>query len=341
MHCCPVGMAMIGIRADQNVFKCAPLKEPGGVRSLDTGTVRSNMHVCPWGQVMVGLHADLNRLACQTIPGDPVVGEHVDLNTADGFPMHVCTTPTVWTASAMTGIRIDLNQLSCGTNFFPRPPVPMAPSNLKITSVDSSQIHFTFQDNNTTFTFPTNDGQSGPFWEVFENVGGVAKDRSGGGGTSMLQYVGKVVPDATSLIYLTNGTHACLQVQARNSTGSSALSAPVCAGGTTLPPSVNVGLGNGVLIASPDLTDMNYQPPTGGGFRVWWQVCNGGTAASGALAIRLVESGAASNTFNFSIASLAAGQCMAENTVVLTASGEVDFDLFINNVFEGGSSMAF
>jgi hypothetical protein len=114
MHCCPSGTAMVGLRADQNVFKCAPLANPNGAVTLDTGTVRNNMHVCPFGQVVVGLHADLNLLACQSIPGDPITSERVDSGTTDGWPMHVCdaTFPT----SAISGVRLDQNLLSCATN---------------------------------------------------------------------------------------------------------------------------------------------------------------------------------------------------------------------------------
>ena len=43
---------MIGVHLNHNVFKCAPMGDPSGVRTLDTGTVRNNMHVCPLGQVM-------------------------------------------------------------------------------------------------------------------------------------------------------------------------------------------------------------------------------------------------------------------------------------------------
>ena len=109
MHCCPVGNAMVGIHVDRNTFKCAPLKQPGGTRSIDFGTVRNDMHVCPWGQVMVGLHVDLNQLACQTVT-DGIAGEHVDTATSDSFPMHTCSNGSgPWAASAMTGIRVDRN----------------------------------------------------------------------------------------------------------------------------------------------------------------------------------------------------------------------------------------
>jgi hypothetical protein len=119
MHCCAVGEAMVGIRADQNVFKCASLQSglSGGTRSLDTTTVRNSMHACPFGQVMVGFHQDLDHLACQTIPGNPISGEKVDTSTNDGY-MHVCDDTYSWRVSAMSGIHIAQNKLTCATDPF-------------------------------------------------------------------------------------------------------------------------------------------------------------------------------------------------------------------------------
>jgi hypothetical protein len=114
MHCCPSGTAMVGIRYDHNVFKCAPLTSPGGAVTLDTGTVRNNMHVCPLGQVMVGFHGDLNLLACQSIPGNPITYERVDSWSQDDYPMHVCD--STFLTSAMSGIHLDQNLLTCAVN---------------------------------------------------------------------------------------------------------------------------------------------------------------------------------------------------------------------------------
>ena len=61
MHCCPTGSAMIGLRLDYNVFKCAPLTSPGGAITLSktmrsnlngTNQTLTNMLACPIGQVM-------------------------------------------------------------------------------------------------------------------------------------------------------------------------------------------------------------------------------------------------------------------------------------------------
>jgi hypothetical protein len=119
MHCCPSGQAMVGIRADQNVFKCATYQTgySGGTISLDTGTVRNGMHSCPFGQVMIGYHQTLDRLACQTIPGNPITAEKVDTSTNDGY-MHVCNDTYSFTVSAMSGINVPKNLLTCATQPF-------------------------------------------------------------------------------------------------------------------------------------------------------------------------------------------------------------------------------
>lgn len=114
MHCCPTGSAMVGVRLDQNAFKCAWLQNPTGAVTLDLGTQRNNMHACPFGSVMVGLRADQNALACQQIVANAINAERVDVGTQDGYPMHVCES-TVST-QAMSGIRADQNLLTCATN---------------------------------------------------------------------------------------------------------------------------------------------------------------------------------------------------------------------------------
>ena len=107
MHCCPSGMAMIGIHASRNIFKCAELREAARNSFLDTNTVRNSMHACPRNRVMVGFHQDLNRLACQT-PNPTPLFEFVDGTTNDVFPMHVCPEN-----HAMSGIHVELNLLTC------------------------------------------------------------------------------------------------------------------------------------------------------------------------------------------------------------------------------------
>jgi hypothetical protein len=63
MHCCPDGMAMVGIHVGQNVLKCAFLNTGfSGRPHLDADTNRNGMHACPFGQLMVGIHVDRNFL---------------------------------------------------------------------------------------------------------------------------------------------------------------------------------------------------------------------------------------------------------------------------------------
>lgn len=131
MHCCPSGNAMVGVRLDQNVFKCAPLQDASGPIVADYFTYRNvngvssdgtltayNMHTCPFGSVMVGLRQDMNILACQQIPAyalsDGITGELVDTGTLDNYPMHVCeSTPHAY---AMSGLDPANNLLTCATN---------------------------------------------------------------------------------------------------------------------------------------------------------------------------------------------------------------------------------
>jgi hypothetical protein len=211
---------------------------------------------------------------------------------------------------------------------------PMAPSQLTITSTDSQWIYFTFRDNNTAQTGP---GETLEIWEVYN---GMNYKRSVYNGQPSYGAVNSYSVFYVS--YLAGGAHACLELRASNTFGASMFSNIACASGVTPPSYSNVGLGNGVLIASPDLTNMNYYPPSGSPFRVWWQLCNAGTAASGALQVVLVETlGSGSTTsFNFPISGgLAAGQCLAQDTNPLTVTGPVNFDLYVNSAWLGGTGM--
>lgn len=131
MHCCPPGNAMVGVRLDQNVFKCAQLQNASGAIVPDYSTYRAvngpnadgtstayYMHACPFGSVMVGYHEDLDILACQQIPAytisDGITGELVDTGTADNWPMHTCESTAH--AYAMSGIDPANNLLACATN---------------------------------------------------------------------------------------------------------------------------------------------------------------------------------------------------------------------------------
>lgn len=111
MHCCPDGQVMIGVHANDNVFKCATLGSLIGPEFADHNTVRWGMHTCPMGSVMVGLHVGYNILACRvTSPPTTLRGEFVDHASFDGY-MHVCGTFN----SAMAGIHVRANQLTCDT----------------------------------------------------------------------------------------------------------------------------------------------------------------------------------------------------------------------------------
>ena len=109
MHCCPPGMALIGVHIADNVFKCAQMADPHGTRVLDIGTSRNGMHACPRGGFMVGLHANNNQLTCQIRnPGqasEPVNGPS---GIVDSYPMHVCPN-----GHAMSGILMSDNMLTC------------------------------------------------------------------------------------------------------------------------------------------------------------------------------------------------------------------------------------
>jgi hypothetical protein len=117
MHCCPEGYAMIGVRLDNNVFKCDLLENPPWSSSsvfLDTSTVYTqdgvSMHTCPNDAVMVGLHRDWNLLACQWHNGEDgwFFGFKLDTGTKDAVGMHVCPPHGV-----MQGIHADRDAYIC------------------------------------------------------------------------------------------------------------------------------------------------------------------------------------------------------------------------------------
>jgi hypothetical protein len=115
MHCCPTNYAMVGADVDNNRFKCAPIMNPTGTVTGDTGTWRNNMHSCPYGQVMVGLRADRDILACRPLSANAVANERVDPGTQDVVQssIHTCDpgTPT----AAMSGIDHGNNLVNCAT----------------------------------------------------------------------------------------------------------------------------------------------------------------------------------------------------------------------------------
>ena len=120
LHCCQYGEAMIGIRPDQNVFKCAALNpdERTGSRFLDKYTYVNGFHVCPSGAVMVGYHQTNDWLYCQTLPRaatttwyDPATAG--GFTTQDGY-MHVCSTNI---NAAMSGINASASRFFCRSDY--------------------------------------------------------------------------------------------------------------------------------------------------------------------------------------------------------------------------------
>jgi hypothetical protein len=109
MHCCPAGMAMVGVHVADNVFKCAQLTAPRGNQLLDVDTSRNGMRACPSGSVMVGLHVHNDQLACQRLDAAfPVAHADATSGTMDSYPMHVCPR-----GRAMSGIHPSDNVLAC------------------------------------------------------------------------------------------------------------------------------------------------------------------------------------------------------------------------------------
>ena len=109
MHCCPVGMAMIGAHLADNVFKCAQLTDPHGTQFLDIHTSPNGLHTCPSGSVMVGLHVSNDQLACQRPDAArPVAHADGTPGSVDSYPMHVCPR-----GYAMRGIHLNDNVLAC------------------------------------------------------------------------------------------------------------------------------------------------------------------------------------------------------------------------------------
>lgn len=340
MHCCPEGSAMIGAHIDQNTFKCAKLNNPTGVRSLDTGTVRFDMHTCPQGQVMVGLHVDLNQLACQTIPNNPVVDEWVDSGTADSFPMHVCTSATnpIRSRAVMTGIRVDQNRFACGINYDAVAPLP--PTNLVVTKSDSTRIYLQWKDNNDP-------NAAVPFSvRIFERLpDGREIER---GEPSPLGPRGGTMTTEWWTSTLAQKRNACVKIRLLNAWGTTMFSNLACGPGPgTTPPSPvgTIGLGNGVHVTNPEMTDWNYYPTAFDDFRIAWHVCNSKSTNSGPLDVQVRESaeGSLQDTFSFPLSNVPAGACVQQNTDLITtfSTQHWNWDVYINGAFAGGTGMSF
>jgi hypothetical protein len=219
---------------------------------------------------------------------------------------------------------------------------PMAPTQLTISGlIDSgTNLSFSYKDNNTPQILASNGmGTTLEIFEVLSN--GMAHNR--GVRSPSINMAGQINTEKIGVDYLANDGTACLKVKLTNPYGTSMFSNTACGTGGTQPPAFhNVGLGNGLLITSPDFTDMSFFPPVGSPFRVWWQVCNNGNIGSPALDIVLHQSsnGVAQNAWEFDLASgVGAGQCIAQFTDVITVSTSVNFDLYINSVWKGGTAM--
>lgn len=116
MHCCPAGMAMVGLNANQGgTLKCRTIAaQLSGGRFLDTATTRvvggTNMKACPVGSVMVGFHGSSNRFACQAVT-QAMMSEIADSTTQDWestYSMHVCPAHR-----AMSAVHIGQNKFGC------------------------------------------------------------------------------------------------------------------------------------------------------------------------------------------------------------------------------------
>lgn len=115
MHCCPIGYAMVGIHAGDNVFACrqAMVDSSHEVCTTQT-TVRQGMKACLDGYYMRGANLGSNTFTCcKDVHGQAMGQEGVDYNTNDGY-MHTCKP---WEEQAMTGYHNGNNLLLCRSFF--------------------------------------------------------------------------------------------------------------------------------------------------------------------------------------------------------------------------------
>jgi hypothetical protein len=219
---------------------------------------------------------------------------------------------------------------------------PMAPTQLAFVGLTDSgtTITFSYKDNNTAQILTSNG--MGTNLDVFEVLDD-GREFQRSWLTARSDLAGQIVTDKVFVDSYVNGTRSCIKIRLKNAYGTSMFSNIVCSTGAAPRPQFhNVGLGNGLLITSPDLTDMSYFPQVGSPFRVWWQVCNNGNISSPAQDIVLYQSsnGVAQNSWDFDLPNgVGAGQCIAQFTDVITVSTSVNFDLFINNQWRGGTAM--
>jgi FG-GAP-like repeat len=208
---------------------------------------------------------------------------------------------------------------------------PAAPSQLKTTGADSNYLYLSFKDNTVGLFPPTYN-----FWEILNT--GTAYLRWGPLGTA-----GPLNGPQTAsvpLSKLTNKASACVEVQAVNSLGTSMYSNIACGSGGSMPNQYyNVGVGNGILTCTTDLSDCGVFPSLGETFTLLWAVCNNGNIVSPALNVSLVTmSPVSSGSANFNLPNgVGAGQCVQQSSgpITPTQSGPWSWDVYLNGVLDG------
>jgi hypothetical protein len=221
------------------------------------------------------------------------------------------------------------------------PPVqpPAAPTNLVVTSVDDSQIHFSFQDHNNASLgyFPSLE-----VFEVLSDGREFFREYDYGAGS-----LGGVRTGEAAVLQLYNGKNSCIKIRYLSAYGRSMFSNVACGGTASMPSSTGcgVGLGNGVHVTNVDYSDWNYFPGSFDEFRIAWYVCNSCMTWSPALTVALAEYSSGNtlqDTTYFPLAGVPPGQCILQSSEPMSTytSFYMHWDVFINGSWQGGTGMS-
>jgi hypothetical protein len=199
---------------------------------------------------------------------------------------------------------------------------PMMPTALTITGKNSSAVSFSFTQNDPgliDFQIDTSTAQDGSrFGTIFSVSHGTFNGSWG---------IGNFPNQNTPCMRIRASKHAETPTYTMW-TNTVCFSAPP-------PTMVNLGLGNGALFCTPDLSLCNIEPTLNSPFKVFWSVCNSGSSAAGATTTKVIQTDpfGAQTVTSFPVSSVPSGQCVNQSTASLTVNtgGHWNWDVFVDS----------